>query len=79
MGAFQVPANGLAVFMGGHVRVGLEDAPTMDAARRVPATNVAMVERAAELARLAGRTLATPAEVRRRLGLRPAPARVHAA
>jgi uncharacterized protein (DUF849 family) len=61
------------------VRVGLEDAPTMDAERRVPATNVAMVDRVADLARLAGRTLATPAEVRRRLGLRPAPARVHAA
>jgi uncharacterized protein (DUF849 family) len=73
LGAFQLPVNGLAVFMGGHVRTGLEDNPTMDAGRRVPATNPALVARVAELAALAGRRLATAAEVRERLAL-PVPA-----
>jgi 3-keto-5-aminohexanoate cleavage enzyme len=68
-GAFQLPMNAMAVFMGGHVRTGLEDNPTLDAARTQPATNRALIERVAELARLAGRRLATPPEVRERLGL----------
>jgi uncharacterized protein (DUF849 family) len=72
LGAFQLPVNGLALFMGGHVRTGLEDNPAMDAGRRRPATNAGLVSRIAELARIAGRRLATPAEVRDRLGLREA-------
>jgi uncharacterized protein (DUF849 family) len=52
------------------VRTGLEDNPTMDAARREPARNPALVARVAELAGIAGRALATPAQVRERLGLR---------
>jgi uncharacterized protein (DUF849 family) len=70
LGAFQLPMNALAVFMGGHVRTGLEDNPTMDAERRRPATNAGLVTRIAELARIADRKLATPGEVRQRLGLR---------
>jgi uncharacterized protein (DUF849 family) len=62
--------NAMAVFMGGHVRTGLEDNPTLDPERTVAATNRALVERVAALAGTAGRPLATPAEVRERLGLR---------
>jgi uncharacterized protein (DUF849 family) len=70
VGAFQLPMNGIAVLTGGHVRTGLEDNPAMDAARTVPATNPRLVARVAELARIADRALATPAEVRERLALR---------
>jgi predicted N-acetyltransferase YhbS len=75
LGAFQLPMNAMAIFMGGHVRTGLEDNPYFDYGSRTPATNPALVRRVAELARLAGRPLATPAQVRERLGLRPMPAR----
>ena len=70
IGPFQLPMNAMAVFMGGHVRTGLEDNPTLDSERTLAATNRALVERVAALAGTAGRPLATPAEVRDRLGLR---------
>ncbi len=69
IGPFQLPMNAMAIFMGGHVRTGLEDNPTYDAERRHPATNEGLVARVAELARVAGRPLATPVEVRARLEL----------
>lgn len=69
LGAYQLPANGLAVFMGGHVRTGLEDNPDLDHAGREPAGNLDLVERAAGLARAAGREISTPAQTRERLGL----------
>ena len=69
IGGFQMPMNAMAVFMGGHVRTGLEDNPYFDYADRSPATNVALVARVVELARTAGRRSATPAETRELLGL----------
>lgn len=69
IGAFQLAVNGLAIFMGGHVRTGLEDNPHFDQARRTPATNAALVERVVALGAAAGRRAATPAEVRAMLGL----------
>lgn len=69
LGRFQLPANGLAVFMGGHVRTGLEDNPWWDHTTREPATNAGLVHRMAQLAELAGRRLATPEEARELLGL----------
>jgi uncharacterized protein (DUF849 family) len=72
IGAFQLPMNAMAVFMGGHVRTGLEDSPYLTYADRVPATNVQLVERAVSLATLAGRRIATPEETRAMLGLPPA-------
>ena len=72
VGPFQLPMNAIAVFMGGHVRTGLEDNPYLDQATRVPATNSALVWRAVELARAAGRAVATAAEVREWLCLPPA-------
>jgi len=71
-GAYQRPANALAVAMGGHVRTGLEDNPYLDHATREPATNEALVESAALLAAAAGRPLADPDEARYILGLQPA-------
>jgi 3-oxoadipate:acetyl-CoA acetyltransferase len=69
IGAFQLPMNAISVFMGGHVRTGLEDNPALDMERRRPATNAGLVARVAELARIAGRKVAAPAEVRERLAL----------
>ena len=69
LGAFQAPANALAVAMGGHVRVGLEDNPWLDGPGREPATNVQLVERATAMAAAVGRPLATAAETRAILGL----------
>jgi len=72
IGAFQLAMNGLAIFMGGHVRTGLEDSPYLDYASRTPATNADLVARAASLAAAAGRTIATTAEARALIGLAPA-------
>lgn len=61
-----VAASGLAQIaleMGGHVRVGLEDY----AGERTPG-NVELVEEVVELAQRAGRRIATPAEAREMLG-----------
>lgn len=75
LGGFQLPINAMAVYMGGNVRTGLEDNPYLDYAARTPATNASLVARIAGVAAVAGRRVATPAEVRERLGLRPAPSR----
>jgi uncharacterized protein (DUF849 family) len=69
VGTFQFGINALAISMGGHVRVGLEDAIFMDANKTDPATNVRLVERIVKLARAAGREPATPDETRRLIGL----------
>lgn len=69
IGAYQLPANALGVFAGGHVRTGLEDNPYLDWERREPATNSQLVERTVELANRAGRRPATAREAREMLGL----------
>jgi uncharacterized protein (DUF849 family) len=69
IGRFQLSMNALAVAMGGHVRVGLEDNLFLDAEKRQPATNLSLVERVAGIARAMGRPLATCAQARRRIGL----------
>lgn len=71
IGDFQLPANGLAIFMGGHVRVGIEDNPWWDRPAREPATNPQLVNRVVEIAALAGRRIATVDETRGMLGLAP--------
>ena len=71
IGAFQLPMNAIAVFMGGHVRTGLEDSPYLRYDERVPATNVQLVERAVQLAAVAGRRPATVEETRALLGFAP--------
>ncbi len=69
IGRAQWPVNALGVTMGGHVRTGLEDNLYMDAGKHDPATNVRLVARVAALAAAVGRPLATPADVRRLIGL----------
>jgi 3-keto-5-aminohexanoate cleavage enzyme len=71
IGRFQFGVNTLAIAMGGHVRVGLEDALYLDAERRLPASNPALVERVASVARACEREVATPAQVRELLALPP--------
>lgn len=75
IGRFQFAVNSLAVVMGGHVRVGLEDSLFYDAEKVRPATNPGLIDRVVRLARAAERPIATPEEVRHLLGLpSPAPA-----
>jgi 3-keto-5-aminohexanoate cleavage enzyme len=69
IGRFQFPINSLAVTMGGHVRVGLEDNLYMDPDKKVMATNVALIARIANLSRAAGREICTPQEARKIIGL----------
>lgn len=58
----------LAIAMGGHVRVGLED--NVYLSRHVLATNAQLVEKAARLAGELGRPIASPNEARQMLGLK---------
>ena len=69
IGRFQLPMNALAVAMGGHVRVGLEDNLFLDPGKQQPATNLLLVERVGGIARAMGRPVATCAQARRRIGL----------
>lgn len=69
IGRFQFQVNAMAIAMGGHVRVGLEDALYMDAAKTDLATNPRLVERIVKLAQAAGRSPATPSEARQLIGL----------
>jgi uncharacterized protein (DUF849 family) len=70
IGTYQFPMNALAIAMGGHVRVGLEDSIYMDAEKKLPATNPSLVERLVIVARAIGREPATPAEARAIIGLK---------
>jgi uncharacterized protein (DUF849 family) len=69
IGRFQFPVNNLAITMGGHVRVGLEDNLWMDAEKTDPATNVRLIERAVRVAEAVGRPIANPTTTRRILGM----------
>jgi 3-keto-5-aminohexanoate cleavage enzyme len=69
IGRFQLDATLLAIAVGGHVRVGLEDNIWLDRERTQLATNAGLVERVGRLAELAERPVATPAQARALLGL----------
>lgn len=71
LGVFQLAMNGLGLLVGGHVRTGLEDNLWMDARRKNAATNMELVERIIQLARIIDRPVATASETRARLGLAP--------
>jgi 3-keto-5-aminohexanoate cleavage enzyme len=62
----------LALAMGGHVRVGLEDSIYMHADKQELATNERLVGRVVRMAEAMEREIATPAEVRKVLGLKGA-------
>ncbi len=71
VGAGQITVNEWAIAAGGHTRTGLEDNIRLDRARLAP-SNAALVRRAVELCEKHGRPVATAAQARRILGLRPA-------
>jgi uncharacterized protein (DUF849 family) len=69
-GRMEFPIVAQAALLGGHVRVGLEDNIYLEKGVLAP-SNAALVERAAQIVRLLGRDVASPAEARHILGLRP--------
>lgn len=69
IGKFELPLAATAIAMGGHVRVGLEDNNKMPDGSL--ATNESLVKYVVDLAKMMGRQLATPAEAREILGLKP--------
>lgn len=60
----------LAIAMGGHVRVGWEDNPYLPSGE-IAKSNAELVETVVKMAELIGREVATPAEAREIIGLRP--------
>lgn len=71
VGPNQVVVNEWCIAAGGHTRTGLEDNVRLDKTTLAP-SNAALVERAAELCAQYDRPIATPAQARDILGLRPA-------
>src|SRR6266540_2232913 len=69
MSRMQLPMTTLAIVMGGHVRVGLED--NLYLKKGVLARNEELVGRARHLAEDLQREVATPEEARRIMGLAP--------
>jgi uncharacterized protein (DUF849 family) len=69
IGRFQFEMNSLAIAMGGHVRVGLEDNLFMDVEKTDPASNPRLVERVVRVAGAMGRRIASPSDARRIIGL----------
>ena len=69
IGQFQFHVNSMAIAMGGHVRVGLEDNLWFDRDRTELATNLKLIERLVKLAHSVGREIASPDEARALIGL----------
>jgi 3-keto-5-aminohexanoate cleavage enzyme len=70
VGRYEFPLAMAAIIDGGHVRVGFED--NVYLAKGVLAkSNGELVEKAVQMARLMGREIATPAEARQILNLKP--------
>jgi 3-keto-5-aminohexanoate cleavage enzyme len=70
IGPAQIVVNEWCVTSGGHARTGLEDNVRLDRDRLAP-SNAALVRRVVDLCDGAGRPVATWAQARARLGLRP--------
>lgn len=71
IGANQLVVNEWAIAAGGHTRAGLEDNVRLDRENLAP-SNAALIARAAGLCAKYDRPVATPAQAREILGLRPA-------
>jgi len=71
IGRHQLTVNEWTLELGGHCRTGLEDNLRFDK-ERLASSNAELVKRVAELTAKFGRSVATPAEARRILGLRAA-------
>jgi len=69
IGRFQFDIQCLAIAMGGHVRVGLEDNLWMDRQKSDPASNPRLIERVTAVAKAMQRPIATPAQSRNIIGL----------
>jgi 3-keto-5-aminohexanoate cleavage enzyme len=69
VGRFQFQVNTLAIAMGGHVRVGLEDALFYDWKTKELATNAGLIDRIVYLAQASGREIATPEQTRKIMGI----------
>jgi 3-keto-5-aminohexanoate cleavage enzyme len=69
IGRAQLPLSLAALALGGNIRVGFEDNVYFERGR-LAESNAEFVGRAVQLARVAGREVATPAQVRERLGVR---------
>ena len=67
----QFPMVAQAVLLGGHPRVGLEDNLYLEKGKLAP-SNAALVEKAAKIIDILGDNVATPADARQILGLKPA-------
>jgi 3-keto-5-aminohexanoate cleavage enzyme len=72
IGAFQLPLTTLAILMGGHVRVGLEDNVYYARGRKATG-NAELVQRTVRIAHELNRPVATPSQARQMLGLRTEP------
>ena len=70
IGPGQIVLNEWAVAAGGHARAGLEDNIRLDRDRLAP-SNAALIRRVTELCKKYERPVATPAQAREILGLRP--------
>lgn len=71
IGPNQIVVNEWAIAAGGHTRAGLEDNIRLDRSTLAP-SNAALISRAAALCAKYDRPVATPAQAREILGLRPA-------
>lgn len=71
IGPGQIVLNEWAVAAGGHARAGLEDNIRLDRDRLAP-SNAALIRRVTDLCETYERPVATPAQAREILGLRPA-------
>ena len=69
IGRAQHRANTIAIALGGHVRIGMEDNPYYNWHTREQATNPRLVERVVKIAKSLGRELATPVEAKAIMGL----------
>lgn len=69
IGRYQFSVNTLAITMGGHVRVGLEDNLWFDEQRSRLATNADLIDRLVGVARACGRSIASPQKARQIIGL----------
>ena len=72
IGQHQLPMTTVAILLGGHVRVGLED-NVYYRRGELARSNAQLVERTVRLAHELGREVATPAQARAMLGLSPIP------
>jgi 3-keto-5-aminohexanoate cleavage enzyme len=74
LGQFQLPMTAMAILLGGHLRVGMED-NVYSSRGRLLNSNAEIVERIVRIARDMNREIATPAQAREMMGLCATPSR----